>query len=267
MSTTPVVPIPDGKEGLQFVHALGEQSLYQTIREIGGHSYHVTKTGAVLIPEFQPELPTPLQIHTLDGIKQLFETHFEAIKDEVDPEGLFVHVVAYNEVHVLDLKSDKFGRRRVLIKSTPIQVDGFAFNKYLTHEDFTISLLSKFQQPAKPEDDHLQYLLKISETVTGEAVVASENTGAGQMVSLRQGALVSAAKTELKQRVKLSPFRTFREIDQPRSEFIFRVNQPKPGEIPTLALIEADGGKWKLDAIQTIAEKLRADLQNVKVIS
>jgi hypothetical protein len=58
-------------------------------------------------------------------------------------------------------------------------------------------------------------------------------------------------------RVTLKPFRTFREAEQPSSDFIFRV---KADEIKgnLCALFEADGGYWKIAAMQNV----RTWLQN-----
>jgi hypothetical protein len=50
----------------------------------------------------------------------------------------------------------------------------------------------------------------------------------------------------------LSPYRTFRELNQPESAFIFRMRGGGEGKAPQCALFEADGGKWKLDAVQAI---------------
>ncbi|NQK92942.1 hypothetical protein HO498_01330 [Streptococcus suis] len=55
--------------------------------------------------------------------------------------------------------------------------------------------------------------------------------------------------------VTLRPYRTFAEVEQPASQFIYRID--KAGY---MALFEADGGKWKLDAINNIATYLKSKL-------
>jgi hypothetical protein len=72
---------------------------------------------------------------------------------------------------------------------------------------------------------------------------------------------------KLKSRVTLAPFRTFTEVEQPASDFIFRAKQMKPDSLPQLALFEADGGKWRLAAIENIAAFLRNHATGVQVIS
>ena len=47
------------------------------------------------------------------------------------------------------------------------------------------------------------------------------------------------------------------EVEQPASQFVFRVNKSA-----NLALFEADGGKWKLDAVKNISDYLKTELAN-----
>ena len=65
----------------------------------------------------------------------------------------------------------------------------------------------------------------------------------------------------------LRPYRTFVEIDQPTSRFIFRMEQGREQTV-NAAIIEADGGAWKLKAIQNIIDYLEYALADtgVKVI-
>ena len=56
----------------------------------------------------------------------------------------------------------------------------------------------------------------------------------------------------------LKPFRTFAEAEQPESKFIFRMRKDEDGV--TAALIEADGGAWKVQAIKNIANYLEDKL-------
>lgn len=55
--------------------------------------------------------------------------------------------------------------------------------------------------------------------------------------------------------VELAPYRTFLEVEQPESQFIFRM---KDG--PRCAIFEADGGAWRNQAITNIREYLKNEL-------
>lgn len=67
--------------------------------------------------------------------------------------------------------------------------------------------------------------------------------------------------------VYLAPYRTFREVTQPLSPFVLRMKQGREGGLPTVALFEADGGKWKLDAIAFIRDFLREKIETVPIIA
>lgn len=54
--------------------------------------------------------------------------------------------------------------------------------------------------------------------------------------------------------VELIPFRTFQEVDQPASKFVFRVGNQ---EVPTFKLVEAENSIWKNQAIENVKRFLR----------
>nr|ABP73607.1 hypothetical protein [Bacillus thuringiensis] len=68
-------------------------------------------------------------------------------------------------------------------------------------------------------------------------------------------ALATVDEVAVPNPVSLQPYRTFVEVAQPESDFIFRM---KDG--PRCSLYEADGGAWKLEAIKNIKEYLNAEL-------
>ena len=53
----------------------------------------------------------------------------------------------------------------------------------------------------------------------------------------------SAQNVKVSPIYKLAPFRTFIEVEQPESEFLFRLS-----DRTTFTLDEADGGAWKIKA-------------------
>ncbi|VTS32597.1 phage protein [Streptococcus pseudoporcinus] len=82
--------------------------------------------------------------------------------------------------------------------------------------------------------------------------------------TIKQG-VASLVKAKAPNPVTLRPYRTFAEVEQPASQFIFRINQRAE-----MALFEADGGKWRLDAINNIANFLKeelADQTNITILA
>jgi hypothetical protein len=77
--------------------------------------------------------------------------------------------------------------------------------------------------------------------------------------------LETLANVKVPNPVVLAPFRTFPEIKQPESKFIFRMQSG-----PRAALYEADGGAWRNEAMSGIKEYLQdmlADVENIEIIS
>lgn len=83
-------------------------------------------------------------------------------------------------------------------------------------------------------------------------------------VTIKTG-VASVAEAQVPNPVTLAPYRTFPEIEQVESKFIFRMK-----EGPRAAIFEADGGAWKNETMFLIKEYLKdelKDLDYVKVIS
>ena len=58
--------------------------------------------------------------------------------------------------------------------------------------------------------------------------------------------------------VKLRPYRTFAEIEQPESSYVFRIKDSERG--PHFKLVESDGGLWKNVTMKKIKEYLEYEL-------
>lgn len=126
----------------------------------------------------------------------------------------------------------------------------FQFGRYYGYEDFVIALRSMFVQN-DGRDQLLSFLKKISE-VDGVEV---GDDGVTQSVTTKQ--TVSGA-TAIPPIQRLAPYRTFTEVMQPESEFLFRVQQGG-----RFALFEADGGAWKHKARENIAEYYNTELTDL----
>ncbi len=200
---------------------------------------------------FIPPAPATLQVHTLSGFVKLLENGFEGF----DPSQTFVQVSAFDTVELVSKGSDKYGRRPVVLETVALKPErSFKFNEYYTQESFNIALRSMFVQ-----DDELNALVSTVGNIAHNTETRQEDDGFSQTVSGRAGTFLRSEMT-IKPRVTLKPFRTFLEVDQPAGDFIFRVkNSETAGN--TCALFEADGGGWKLTAIDTIAKWLEQQLK------
>lgn len=128
-------------------------------------------------------------------------------------------------------------------------------------ESFVIWLQTGFL-PAHDRD----VLLKIVSTVRDEKVLTSQDDGVSQVVTARSGVALLADVT-LPNPVRLVPYRTFHEVDQPDSLFVVRAKSGEPGKLPLFALFEAEGNAWMLDAVENIRAFLRERLPDAVILA
>ena len=91
----------------------------------------------------------------------------------------------------------------------------------------------------------------------------SEKSGKSQ-ATIKRG-LANVEDIIVPNPVKLQPFRTFHEVEQPEIEFVFRMKNGSSGV--SCALFEADGGAWKFNAVHSIAEYLKKELEGVENVA
>jgi len=186
------------------------------------------------------------------------------IKNDTDsdalasPVGRFVlHVVGFDHVELYkELNIDK---KRDNLISVDIDKCRFPFGQFMSVEQFIINLQSAFVQ-----DDNTKTLLEFISSVKDDSSVTQEDDGVTQKVTAKAG--ISLARvTNAPNPINLRPYRTFTEIVQPESAFVFRMKKDDMRGI-TAALFEADGGTWKHDAILEIKDFLKSQLPNDVII-
>lgn len=231
------------QSALKFLISLGTP----TFKQVEGREYHCSAFGGMTL--IQKPAIRPFAIHTLTGLVQYIKDQTEG---DLTEGGFFVHVLNHKHVDLLsDLNKNLSSREQYLSVDAP-EFEGFPFGRFLDLETFIIQLQAKFVQDVNSEG-----ILKLVSNIKDENVMTAQDDGISQMVTVRNGpALVESVRVP--NPVTLRPFRTFREVEQPASPFVFRLRGGQ-GE-PTAALFEADGGQWKLTAIETVADYLVNEL-------
>ncbi|WP_263418700.1 hypothetical protein [Terriglobus albidus] len=228
---------------------------------IHGLEYSDTKLNLVAPPTIDN-----IAIGTLKGFVDLLEADFEGFQKD----AVLIHVVSHDKVRFIAKGSDGYGRRQTFIEATAQKGEKeFKFDTYYSVEDFNISLRALFVQSPELDD-----LISLASKITQADENRIDDDGISQKVTAKTGVGPLVGERVIKPTVKLKPYRTFREVDQPASEYVFRVKQMTNGAIGC-ALFEADGGTWKLTAISTIADWLTnrikgsttPDLSSIPVIA
>ncbi len=235
------------KEALEYLVGLSRPELVKTHNAV----WSDRKLSRV---EWNPKAQ-PVKMSTLTSL-------IDYIKSETDKmDDMIVHVVSPLEVRLFSaLDEDRIRETLVAVEG---QVPAFKYGSYMGHEEFLIALQSKFIENA---DRAL--LLKFAGTVENGTVSNYGDDGISQKATVSKG-IASKEACIVPNPVNLRPFRTFIEVEQPASDFVFRMRDDGRDGVQC-AIFEADGGAWKNQAMDSIKEYLKeelAEFKNFTVIS
>lgn len=205
---------------------------------------------------------SPLDISTLSGLVEYVSQDPDMTAEVEGYQGVFIQVDSPSVVRLVAPFTGRHALRPTLLLANCNDfVSNFNYGQYYPIEQFIIALISQFDHT---DDRHS--LLQIVGNIKDERVSQFGDDGVTQAVSLRKG-LSLGDSVPVPKVVTLKPYRTFAEIEQPASKFNIRLKPGKEGEAPTAALFEADGGRWKLEAIQSIASYLKENLPETVIIA
>jgi hypothetical protein len=184
----------------------------------------------------------PLTVATLGAVRD----YLVANRDQLDLAHVVVHVAGPSRVEVLGPLSERSRTRETFMSAGAADLtDGF-LGRYHPLADFLVALQTRF---ADGEDRG--NLLKLLGNVKHETVKQAIDDGMTQVVQARVG-VVMVSDVAVPNPVLLIPYRTFRDVVQPSCLFVLRVQSGKAGGLPEAGLFEADGGAWRLSAIQRV---------------
>ena len=228
------------QKALQYLVGLKDNKTY----EIDGKTWSDHKLELV-------EAPTPhrknLEFGSLDAIVKMVRSEMADYTDGTEP--VFIRVNDHKTVDVFTRPDERE------VRTWPYSakcVDAEFKAGWRGQQDAIIELRSRFL-PTEDSD----YLISLISRINNEQGVQSTDNGVSQTVVTKQGVSLMNAEP-VKPRLSLKPFRTFREVPQPESEFILRLNED--GDI---GLFEADGGIWKMEAKDNIKAYLEEHLRDL----
>lgn len=227
------------KEALAFIVGLKRAEVI----EINGESYtdrNVFRVDHDLRAE-------PIKMSTLTSLVD----YLKSDTDDMLPKML-VHVVSPVCVRVISMLD--CDRKRENIVEVNASVPDFEYGKYMDKEKFIVAMQSKFI----PGNDR-ELLLKFAGTVKDESIAEYGDDGVSQRATIKTG-ISTVGDAIVPSPAALQPFRTFVEVEQPESSFIFRMRQSE-GRGIECAVFEADGGAWKNVAMSRIKDYLVNELQ------
>lgn len=91
--------------------------------------------------------------------------------------------------------------------------------------------------------------------------IRGQDDGVSQQAIIKTGVTTKDAAF-VPNPVNLIPYRTFLEVPQPASDFVFRISEGRGGA-PAFKLVAADGGLWKSQAVDNVKNYLVKALADV----
>ena len=145
-------------------------------------------------------------------------------------------------------------RRSHYFSAKPNDVS-ITLNRMMDVESFKIMIMTAFIQ-----DDNTKALLAFLSSLCEESSNELTDDGISQSIVAKTG-VAQLDNVEVPNPIELRPYRTFCDIEQPKSLFVFRMQKGL-----RCALYEADGGAWIKDEVRAIKEFLRAGLLDAEGI-
>ena len=192
------------------------------------------------------EMASPLTASSLSSLLDYINGKSDELR-----ESMIIHVEGPTTVSLLSGLTEERKRESLFyVRTNP---NGFEFDHYYDQERFIINMQTAFEQTKE-----VALITTVAGNVENKTVANYGDNGTNQSVTIKQG-IAGKEAVEVPNPVVLRPFRTFLEVEQPESKFVFRIGEGRDGE-PLFKLVEADGGLWKYEAVEAIKEYIKENL-------
>lgn len=237
----------------EFAQYLAKQNEPKTV-DVDGKTYivcpngvlegvetHEIKENAYLKRELDriatEELPEPMNVTTLTGVADYIKKNPDNYINS--RRKAIIHIAGEDRVELCCQLDALNGRPKLLIANaiTP----KLAFGRRMSQEEFIIMMQSQFAQTEDRDK-----LLRIISHLKEDAGKETYDNGLAQTVIVKSG-VATLSNEEIPNPAMLAPFRTFIEIEQPRSYYVCRLHDG--GDV---SLNDASGGEWRIQAIESI---------------
>lgn len=231
------------KAAIEKILEIANPVIYQAM----GEEFVITKDGE--IRQIRTELDTPdtLALNSLDSLVKMVKS--EASNAE---EPLYItvpthlKVICFGQPH-----ADRRNLRQFYYEVKATDVPGWDAVTKLPFDQAAVALQTRFQDSVDRE-----YAMQLLSQITTGAKVTYNDIGVATNVVTSKGVALQQNST-IRPLVKLRPYRTFQEVEQPEGLFLIRIDERG------ITFTEADGGMWKLEARKTIVNYLTECLRDL----
>lgn len=232
------------KEALQYIAGLGVDAEKVEVLDINGKTYanrNLTRY------DKQPKADR-IKASTLTSmVDYIYQCNREF------PGSMIIHIASPTKAYLMSALDKE--REREILFEVNAEISEFRFDQWYDQEHMMIDLQANFQ---KNED--LELVLKAVGNIVKKNGETYSDDGCSQVATMTTG-IATKADVIVPNPVELIPYRTFQEVKQPASKFVFRIGDK---EVPAFKIVEAEGGIWKNEAISNIKTFLMEHLSNME---
>ena len=232
------------KEAMKYVTELKEQAMEPKIVEINGRTYCDKELRRYDVNE----KASPLTVSTLTALVDYIKGCTEELRDK-----MIIQIKSPSEITLISGLDEERNREKLI--TVEADLPHFKANRWVTQDKCILELQSMF---VKTSD--LEAIMKVAGNIEAKTTANYGDDGVTQKTTIQQG-VASRADVIVPNPVSLIPYRTFLEITQPESSFVFRIDGSD--NIPEFTLIEADGGLWVNQAKAEIKKYLEKNLKEL----
>lgn len=229
------------KEALEFITELSKGAEDPKVLTIEGKTY----CNKLLTRYGKENLAEAITANTLSAVVDYIKQKHDELR-----ESMILHIESPTQVRLYSGLLDE-KRRECLFRTNAI-VNEFQFDRWYDQERFLIELQANFI-----ETDDLKIVMQVAGNIQAGTTANYGDDGISQKTTIKSG-ISSNSDVIVPNPVKLRPYRTFHEIMQPESAYVFRISEDH-GE-PRFKLVEAEGGIWKNGAMKAIKEYFEFEL-------
>ncbi len=229
------------REALEYIADLKEKSMDVKMEEIDGKIY----CNKNLTRYHNFDTASEVRVNTLTALVDYIKGKPEELR-----ESSILHIKSPIEVCLYSGLIDE-RIRETLMRSNAI-VNEFKFDHYYDQERFLIELQANFL-----ETEDLMNIKTVAGNIQAGTTANYDDDGVSQKTTIKSG-IAMRQDVIVPNPVSLRPYRTFAEIEQPESNYVFRIKDTDNG--PCFKLVEADGGLWKNAAMKRVKEYLEYEL-------
>lgn len=231
------------REALQYIAGLGVDAEKTEVIEIDGKTY----ANRNLHRYDKAPKAEGINASTLTALVDYIGHCSKEFSDD-----MIIHVVSPTTVRLMSALDKERTRETLFV--TQAEVSQFHFDHWYDQERFMIELQANFEESAD-----LASVMKLAGNIERKNEQTFADDGRTQVATMTVG-VASKANAIVPNPVELIPYRTFQEVPQPSSKFVFRIGND---DVPKFKIVEAENGIWKNTAIGNIKAYLSEQIKDM----